>query len=59
MKSIFKYYKNILSLFVSNIFIDYLNNKEKKVKIEKKDKKVIKKKKNNVESLIEIMSSIS
>ena len=45
MKSIFRYCENILPLFVSNIFINYLDDEEKKVKIEKKDKKIMKKKK--------------
>ncbi len=59
IKSIFRYYENISFSFVSNIFINYLNNKEKKVKIEKKDKKVVKKKKNNVKLLIKIINNIS
>jgi hypothetical protein len=61
MERIFGCHENISPSFVSNVSTDYFSDEEKEVKEVKieEDKKVVKKKKNNIESLMEIMGSIS
>ena len=62
MERIFGCRENVSPSFVSNIFTNYFSDEEKEVNIEKEEKeskKVVKKAKNNIESLVEIMSNIS
>jgi hypothetical protein len=59
MERIFGCRENVSPSFVSNVSTEYFSDEEQEVKIEKEHKKVAKKTKNNIESLVEIMGSIS
>ncbi|RIA87844.1 hypothetical protein C1645_739818 [Glomus cerebriforme] len=59
MERIFGHRENVSPSFVSNVSTDYFSDEEQEVKVEKEHKKVTKKAKNNIESLVEVMGSIS
>ncbi|RGB26429.1 hypothetical protein C1646_721239 [Rhizophagus diaphanus] len=60
MERIFGYCENISPSYISNETTEYIDDETNEdLKVEKDDKKVVKRKKNNVESLIDVMNNIS
>lgn len=59
MERIFGHRENVSPSLVSNVSTDYFSDEEREIKTEKERKKVVKKSKNNVESIVEIMGNIS